>query len=94
MAPEIAMAQNSYKGIPIDLFSCAVILFVFMTGKPCHKIADPNDVHYKLLTQNKHVHFWKQHMISNKQKFDKHFIDLINSMLAFDPLNRPTIPEI
>ena len=94
MAPEIIMKQQTYKGIPIDLFSSAIILFIFMTGKPCFNQAHPNDPNYKLLCTNKHVLFWKQHMHRNQMQFNKDFIDLMNAMLAFDPLNRPTIPEI
>jgi serine/threonine protein kinase len=94
MAPELNMMQNSYKGIPIDLFSSAVILYIFMTGAPCFKSAKPEDPNYKLLCTNKHVLFWKQNMQRRQMKFSKEFIDLMNAMLAFDPLNRPTIPEI
>jgi len=94
MAPELNMMQDSYKGIPIDLFSCAVILYIFMTGAPCFKAAKPEDPNYKLLCTNKHVLFWKQNMQKRQMAFKKEFIDLMNAMLAFDPLNRPTIPEI
>jgi len=47
-----------------------------------------------MLCQNKHVVFWKQQISRNQQKFDKHFIDLLNAMLAYDVLHRPSIPEI
>lgn len=65
-----------------------------MTGAPCFKTAKPEDPNYKLLCTNKHPLFWKQNMQRRQMKFDKDFINLMNAMFAFDPLNRPTIPEI
>jgi len=38
--------------------------------------------------------FWKEQMKRTRQKFSKDFIDLIDAMLAYDVLHRPTIPEI
>jgi len=95
MAPEFRIKKkNGYHGIPIDLFSSAVILFIFVTGAPCFKMACTKDINYSLICKNKHNEFWKAFIHRKKMKLDSKFIDLMNSMLAFDPINRPTIPEI
>jgi len=94
MAPELNIKAKGYHGIPIDLFSAGVILFIFMTGTPCFKTAHPNDQHYKLICTNNHTLFWKSHMARKNMKFSRDFMEIISSLLAFDPINRPSIAEI
>jgi hypothetical protein len=48
MAPEIINKATEYHGIPVDLFSSAVILFIFMSGaQPFPKASPDTNTHYK-----------------------------------------------
>lgn len=48
MAPEIINKATEYHGIPVDLFSSAVILFIFMSGaQPFTKASPDTNTHYK-----------------------------------------------
>lgn len=98
MAPEIHLRQP-YSGSAVDLFACAIILFIMLTGTPPFMKADPKDPHYKLLCINRHDVFWNAHE-KNKPKtaggqfFHENFKNLMNSMLALDPAQRLSLAEV
>jgi serine/threonine protein kinase len=95
MAPEIH-AKKPYKGNEVDLFAAAIILFIMYAGTPPFNKADTKDAYYKLLTTGRYDVFWNAHSKHkpNKDFFSPEFKDLIARMLAEDPKNRLTIPEI
>lgn len=93
MAPEV-MSKGGYAGVPNDIFGAGVILFIFMTGLPPFKNANPRDAHYGQICINRHDKFWGSHQQRLKMKFSNEFIDLISSMLSYDPTHRPSISEI
>lgn len=99
MAPEIHLRQP-YSGPAVDLFACAVILFIMVSGNPPFIKADPkSDGHYKLLCINRSDAFWEAHE-RNKPKeagqnfYSDDFRNLLSAMFALDPAVRPTLSEI
>lgn len=99
MAPEILSKSSQYYGISTDIFAAGVILFIMVTGKPPWGKASPQNINYHKFCTNQHTEFWKEQRKQIRQKdtafdFSKHFMSLVNSMLAFDPTHRPTVGEI
>jgi len=91
-APEILMKQP-YFGANADIFSCGVILFVLVTGKLPYGKAVASDSFYKNFINNDYETFWsmigpKIGVVSNE------FKSLVSLLLAYDPIQRPTISEI
>lgn len=96
MAPEIH-ARRPYIGTSVDLFACAIILFIMTTQHPPFSRAEPSDPFYRLLCANRADLFWKAHA-KNKPNgldfFSEDFRNLITAMLQFDPAHRPTMAEV
>ena len=94
MAPEIHM-RKPYIGTSVDLFACAIILFIMTTQHPPFTRAEPTDPFYRLLCANRADLFWKAHS-KNKPEgfFTEEFKNLVTAMLQFDPANRPTMADI
>lgn len=90
-SPEMLMKKN-YNGVMNDLFAAAVTLFILTTSQPPFISALPNTGLYKFIALNHVDKFWATH--SKKAKLSEELKDLLNSMLAFDPTHRLTIPEI
>ena len=91
MAPELVKSE-SYHGVAADLFSSAIMLFMFMTSRPPFKSAGKEDPHYRKMCNNMHEAFWKRK--TQAQKLHPSFVDLMNSLLAEKPNHRPSIAEI
>lgn len=51
MAPEV-LASRLYRGVPVDIFACGVILFIIVAGHPPFNQAEPDDNHYRFLLKN------------------------------------------
>lgn len=85
MAPEIYKGVE-YSGQSVDLFACAIILFIMVAQHPPFNAASARDPHYKLLSTNRHEIFWKVH---TKRKeggldfFTEDFRSLISAMLSY-----------
>lgn len=96
MAPEIHM-RKPYIGTSVDLFACAIILFITFTQHPPFTKAVPEDPFYRLLCANRADLFWKAHS-KNKPSgadfFSEEFKNLITSMLQFDPTQRISLAEV
>ena len=60
MAPEIH-ERKPYKGIEVDLFASAIVLFIMFAGTPPFTKASPKDPYYKLLYNNRLDTFWAAH---------------------------------
>jgi len=94
MAPEIHLKQP-YSGPAVDLFACAIILFIMLSGTPPFAQAEPKDPHYKLLCINRHETFWSAHSRGKPAGFyTTEFKHLMNSMLALDPSQRLSLAEV
>jgi len=93
-APEI-LAHKDYNGACADIFSCGVILFVLVTGKLPFGKAHISDPMYKLIAKCDYENYWKvmqtkipPNCVSDELK------SLLNLILAYEPLQRPSISEI
>lgn len=67
MAPEIVLKK--YRGDEVDLFACAVILFVMCAGHPPFPRALATDSYYRLLKDKKYDEFWEIHLRNKPQGF-------------------------
>ena len=91
-APEI-LGKKPYYGEAADVFSCGVILFVLVTGKLPFSKAVINDDDYREIATKDLENFWfkKEKKIGS---MSNEFKSLISLMLAYDPIERPTVSEI
>ena len=88
-APELHF-KVPYNGIANDIFSLGVIMFVLVTGCLPFRMDIPNDPFYCSIVKGDYEMFWKkQHF-----KLSESFMKLFNNMIAFDPIQRPSIAEI
>ncbi|CAD8117371.1 unnamed protein product [Paramecium sonneborni] len=93
MAPEI-LARQKYVGQSVDIFAAGIILFLMMTAQLPFKQANAKDQIYNLICTNRFDQFWAYKEKSGIPRFSNEFKTFINSLLAFDPLQRPTLSEI
>lgn len=93
MAPEIHLGQK-YSGQKVDLFAAGVLLFIMVAQHPPFKKAVSQDAFYKLFCYNNEK-FWEG-MAMNKPPgtFSTEYKSMVNSLLGFNPLLRPSIAEI
>ena len=89
-APELLLRQP-YYGKSNDIFSLGVTLFVLVTGILPFKLALPNDIFYRYIANGDYIEFWKRKSFLN---LSPSFMQLFNSMIAFDFTQRPSISEI
>ena len=92
MAPEVLM-QRDYLGAPVDIFSLGAILFCMRAGTMPFKEASRDDRWYQNFVKGcNHIEkFWEEHSKFKPEGFfSQEFKDLVSSMLAFDPQERPT----
>lgn len=93
-APEI-LAHKDYNGACADIFSCGVILFVLVTGKLPFGKAHVTDPMYKLIAKCDYENYWK--VMQTKippNSVSEELKSLLNLILAYEPLQRPSISEI
>jgi len=97
MAPEIHL-KKPYQGKSVDLFACAIILFILVAEHPPFTTADAaKDPYYKCIAQNRSDLFWQASCKNKPGKaefFSEEFKDLIQSMLQNDPQHRPSLSEV
>ena len=88
-APELHL-KIPYYGKSNDIFSLGVTLFVIVTGTLPFKIPLPNDPLYQFIFKNDYISFW----IKRKLNLSQSFMELFESLVAFDYSQRPSISEI
>ncbi len=67
------------------------------SGTPAFGSAVPGDPYYRLICTNKHEEFWQTHSRDKPEKskfYSKEFKQLMNGLLSFDPVQRPSLAEI
>lgn len=92
-APEIFL-RNPYTGSYADIFACGVILFILVTGAYPFRCAVHEDKIYQLIIDNDFETFWEYTSKKLNKKFTDGFKNLINLLLSFDPVQRPSLAEI
>ena len=95
MAPEIHQ-ENGYNGLSTDVFALGVLLFILVVGKFPFIGSSQNDCHYKLITTNKLNLFWRTRVRDKKlnSSLSNEFKQLVESMLASNAIDRPSLSEI
>ena len=85
MAPEIHLGE-AYSGQSVDLFACAVILFILLTGRIPFSRAHESDPHYYCLVTDPKS-FWDSHAEpeGGQDIYSEEFKDLFEKMTALDP---------
>jgi len=91
-SPEI-LSHKDYNGPCADIFSTGVILFVLVTGKLPFGKAHISDPMYKMIAKGDYENYWK--VMSQKIiPISDELKSLLNLILAYEPLQRPSISEI
>lgn len=90
MAPEV-LAGEQYRGVEADLFSSAVILFIFLSQHPPFVRAEPTDRYYKRIADRNYSKFWK---VYEDDEFSESFMDLFSQMISLESTDRLTLKEI
>lgn len=88
-APEL-LSKIPYYGVCNDIFSLGIIMFVVVTGSMPFRLAVFNDMFYSYVMKGDYEGFWKKRNV----KLSKSFMELFNSMISFDPVQRPSLAEI
>ena len=91
IAPEIeAKAYNeTYMGVPADIFSLGVMLFIIMFGVPPFCGTGPNDRNYRIFRNNPD-NFWRlqptvKKYVSKHGPVDERLISLLTNIFQSDP---------
>ena len=92
MAPEI-LENHPYDGYKADIFSLGQLLFILVTDMFGFKSSNPKDYLYSLIINKQLDKYWNMRA---KEKINpsNEFKDLFIRMVAYDPLQRPTIDQI
>jgi len=89
-APELLKRELYHKAC--DIFSAGVVLFILLTGYPPFEQAIKTDKWFNPLARGDVERFWKRHKGCGIDDADCR--DLISTMMAYRPHNRPSIEEI
>jgi len=92
-APEIFI-RNPFIGTYGDIFACGVILFILVTGTYPFRCAVQGDQIYQMIIENDFENFWEFTSKKLNKDFSDGFKNLINLLLSFDPIERPSLTEI
>ena len=88
-APEVHL-RRPYLGVCEDIFSLGVTLFITVTGYLPFILPLPNDPLYHYIYDVDYISYWRNRRI----KVSPSFMELFDNLLAFDPVQRPSISEI
>lgn len=93
-APEIEELEQ-YWGQDVDIFSAGVTLFSLVFGTSPFDKAAFDDSMYNMFALNT-LTFWKCHLSNMGPNFSisAELLNLISAMIQYDPLKRPSIPQI
>ena len=87
VAPEV-LTDHTYDGRRVDLFSMGVLVFIMVQGKFPHGTKILKDKYYDMIKNKRYDAYFKA---VDGTGLSQNFKDLIMSLLAFNPLERPTI---
>lgn len=90
VAPEV-LTDKFYDGRRVDLFSMGVLVFIMVQGKFPHGTKILKDKYYDMIRNKRYDAYFKA---VEGTRLSQDFKDLIVRLLAFNPKERPTIPEI
>ena len=87
---------EGYNGQAVDVFNAGIVLFnlLFATG-PFYN-ADKDDTYYQHIARNEGIKFWDMQAQRNLdvQSVSVETLSMIESMMSYDPSNRPPVQMI
>ena len=91
-APEILEVKD-FKGAEVDIFTLGIILFTLCAQYPPFENAREEDIRYRLIINKNYTSFWEiwEKYLKN---FSTPLKNLIQSLLAYNPQERPSVSEI
>jgi serine/threonine protein kinase len=90
-APEL-LQKKPYEGVPSDIFSLGVSIFILVTGKMPFKNSLMDDPYYKEIIKENYDAYWEK--LRNKVPgISKEFKQLFLSMISYDPSERISIKQ-
>lgn len=92
-APEIFL-RSPYTGSSADIFACGVILFILVTGAYPFRCAVQEDQMYQKIIEHDFESFWENTCKKLNKKISDGFKNLVNLLLSFDAIQRPSLSEI
>ena len=94
MSPEIC-EHKPFPGFSADIFALGVMLFTLVARAFPFGQATSQDKLYSVISQENYDTYWK-HMcvLSPTEHFSPPLQNLLNSLFAYTPVSRPTVPEI
>ena len=90
MCPQMFEPKTSYNGLDVDIFALGVLLFRLVTGEDGFKSAD--DASYNDIKFKNYTNFWMR--FPDMDDLPLEFKKLYFSMVAYNPEERPLIPDI
>lgn len=90
VAPEV-LTDYQYDGRRVDMFSMGVLLFIMVQGKFPHGTKILKDKYYAMIKNKKYDAYFRA---VEGTKLSSNFKNLIVSLLAFNPSERPTIAQL
>jgi len=95
IAPEMRR-QDPYVGVKIDTFSCGVVLFIMIFGRPPFRQASSVDPLYKHFSDEQPEKFWEklERKLNGGKEYNMALKLLINDLLTSDPDKRPNANQI
>jgi len=95
IAPEMRR-EDPYSGVKIDVFSCGVVLFIMIFGRPPFRQASSIDPLYKYFSDEQPEKFWDkvERKLNGGKEYSMTLKLLLNDLLAADPEKRPTAGKV
>lgn len=90
-APELSTGTES-NGAAVDVFACGFALFSWLYLEAPFEKAEPTNLRYKQFLEGNEK-FWQRNRLK-KVTISENLKELLSSMLALDPAQRPTLAEI
>ena len=90
VAPEV-LEQTIYDGARVDIFSMGVLLFIVVQGKFPHGTKILKDKYYNMIRNRRYEDYFKA---VDGVDLSIGFKQLIVSLLAYNPSERPTVSQI
>jgi len=95
IAPEMRR-HDAYSGMKIDMFSCGVVLFLMVFGRPPFRQASSIDPLYRYFSDEQPHLFWEktERKLNGGKECNMTLKLLINDLFSSDPSKRPTADKV
>jgi len=90
MSPEIFANKEPFDGLAVDLWACAVMLFIMLTGVPPFELPTSNDMRFKMVNSGGLAEMLRMWNIS----ISDGAVDLLQKMLVREPAKRLTLSGV